>query len=109
MKLSSYSIQQIYKIVPRKNQFYYYILENLEIPQNRIVFYTNSLQGGKHLLVIKSTELQLKQAQSVFRYLGINDWQVYYKLETERLISSNFDKVPLFANAIDSFMLSSLN
>ncbi len=60
-------------------------------------------------MVIKSTELQLKQAQSVFRYLGINDWQVYYTLETERLISSNFDKVELFANAIDSFMLSSLN
>ena len=96
MKLGSFPIQQIYKIAPSKNQFYDYILEDLGIPRNRIVFYTNSLQRGKHMLVMKSTEPQFSQAQSVFKYLGINDWEVYDTPETDRLISSNFDKVPLF-------------
>ncbi|MGB3640755.1 MAG: hypothetical protein WBA39_24745 [Rivularia sp. (in: cyanobacteria)] len=96
LRLSGFPIQEIYRIIPLKNQFYEGILEDLEIPKNRIVFYTNSLQSGKYLLVIKTTESQVKQAGCVLSYLGINDWEFYYTPEAEDLISSNFDKVPLF-------------
>lgn len=58
-------------------------------------FYTNSLHA-KHLLVIKITELQVKQAECVLNYLGINDWKFYYMSELDDLISAQFDKVALF-------------
>lgn len=47
------------------------------------------------MLVIKTTELQLKQTQYILRYLGIKDWEFYYKSKTDDLISAKFDKVAL--------------
>lgn len=109
MRLGGFPIQQIYRIIPLKNQLYESILEDLDIPENRIVFYTNSLQSGKHLLVIKITESQIKQAQCILSYLDITDWKFFDTSETDSLKSSNLDKVSSDLNAIDSFMLSSLN
>ncbi|MEM6404569.1 MAG: hypothetical protein AAF757_30820, partial [Cyanobacteria bacterium P01_D01_bin.116] len=102
-------MQQVYRVVPDENQFFSYILKDLEIPHNRIAFYLNLLRIGKYLLVIKSTESQLLQAKSVFNYVGIKDWEVYYTPEAYHQTSSNFDKVSLYQNMVDNFMLSSLN
>lgn len=102
-------MHQVYRIVPCENQCFANILEDLEIPLARIDFYINCLQGGEYLLVIKTTEPQVKQAESMFNYLGIQDWEIYYSPEAYHLISSSFDKVSLSQNAVDRFMLSSLN
>lgn len=102
-------MEQVYRVVPHENQYFSYILEDLEIPHHRIDFYISYLKRGKYLLVINSTELQIKQAQSIFDYVGIKDWEVYYTSEAYDLKSSNFDKVSTYRNAIDNFMLSSLN
>jgi len=100
-------MQQVYRVVPYENQYFSYILKDLGIPHNRIDFYTNLLQGGNYLLVINSTESQV--AQSVFDYVGIKDWEIYYTAEAYHFTSSNYDKVSLYQNEIDDYMLSSLN
>lgn len=88
-------MQQVYRIVPHEKQYFAYILQDLEIPDYRIDFYTSCLKHGKHLLVINSTESQARQAQSILNYLGIKNWEAYSKFEAYRLTSSNFDKVSL--------------
>lgn len=102
-------MEQVYRVVPHENQYFVYILEDLEIPHHKIDFYINCLKRGKYLLVINSTESQIKQAQSIFDYVGIKDWEVFYTSETCGLKSSNFDKVSTYRNSVDNFMLSSLN
>ena len=102
-------MHQVYRIVPRENQCFGDILEDLQIPLARIDFYINCLQDGKYLLVINNTEPQVKQVESMFNYLGIQDWEIYYSPKVYHLISSSFDKVSLSQNAVDRFMLSSLN
>ncbi|BAY83055.1 multi-sensor signal transduction histidine kinase [Calothrix parasitica NIES-267] len=102
-------MEQVYRVVPHENQYFSYILEDLGIPDYRIEFYTSSLTRGKHLLVINSTESQVKRVQSIFDYVDIKDWEIYYTSEAGELKSSNFDKVSTYQNAVDNFMLSSLN
>lgn len=89
-------MHQVYRISPCKNQLYSYVLRDLEIPDDRINFYTNCLQSGNYLLVINSTKFQVSQVTSVLKYLGISNWKTYHKSEAEGLISSNFDKVSVY-------------
>ncbi len=102
-------MDRVYRIVPRENQCFTGILDDLEIPLARIDFYINCLQDGKYLLVIKTTEPQVKQVESIFNYLAIQDWEIYYSVEAYHLISSSFDEVSVSQNAVGRFMLSSLN
>jgi len=106
LKLDGFPIQQIYRILPNKHQYFSYILEDLEIPQNRIDFYTNCLQQGKYLLVINSTESQAQQVQAILEFLNIVDWEIYYTPKIEHSISSNFNQVSLFQDSIYSIMLN---
>lgn len=82
---------QVYRVFPHEEQCFSIILEDLEIPQNRIMFYRNCLQRGESLLAIKSTELQVKQAELVLKHSGIKDWEVYYTPEKLDSTSTNFD------------------
>lgn len=102
-------MEQVYRIVPHENQYFSYILKDLEIPHHRINYYTRSLERGKFLLVINSTESQVNQAKSIFDYVGIKDWEIYYTSVDYSFKSSNFDKVSIYRNTVDSFVLSSLN
>ncbi len=52
---------QVYRTFSCKYECFSQILEDLEIPQNRMNVSKNCLEWGKPLLVIKSTELQVKQ------------------------------------------------
>lgn len=95
-----------YRIVPCKNQYFFSILEDLDIPQNRIFFYTNCLQYSKHLLVVKTTKSQVSQVQFVFNNLGIIDWEIYYTPDAYHLNSSKFDEVSLSPQVVYSMILS---
>ncbi|MEB3218637.1 MAG: hypothetical protein VKN72_20710 [Nostocales cyanobacterium 94392] len=106
LQLDDFPVQQIYRIAPNKHQDFSYILEDLEIPQNRIVFYTNCLQQGEYLLVINSTESQLKQVQAILEFLNIVDCEIYYTPKAEHSISSKFHQASLFQNSIYSMMLN---
>ncbi|MDY6901513.1 MAG: hypothetical protein SWZ49_26060, partial [Cyanobacteriota bacterium] len=66
LKRSGFPMEQVYRLVPHENQYFSYILEDLEIPHHRIDFYTSSLERGKYLLVINSTQSQVRQAESIF-------------------------------------------
>ncbi|NJO59575.1 MAG: hypothetical protein HC836_15110 [Richelia sp. RM2_1_2] len=106
MKSNCFPVQQIYRILPNKNQCFYHVLEDLEIPQNRIDFYTNSLQQGQYLLVINSTESQIKQVQAILEFLNMVDWEIYYTPRAYQVNSSNFDDFTLFDDSTYSMMLN---
>lgn len=89
-------MHQVYQILPCKKQLYSYVLQDLDIPEERIDYYTSFLECGNYLLVINSTKSQVRQIQFAFNYLSISNWQVYHKSEANPLISSNFDKVSVY-------------
>ncbi|MEO1374162.1 MAG: hypothetical protein AAFW70_07565 [Cyanobacteria bacterium J06635_10] len=95
---------QVYQVVFYEYQSFCSILEDLEIPQNRIKFYANYFQRGEYFLVIKSTELQVDWVKSVLKYLGIKDWEIFDTPEAHHLISSKFDKISLFQNTAYSII-----
>ncbi|MBE9213878.1 hypothetical protein IQ247_14590 [Plectonema cf. radiosum LEGE 06105] len=106
LKRDGFPVQQIYRILPNKNQCFDYVLEDLEIPQNRIDFYTNSLQQGEYLLVINSTESQIKQIQAILEFLNMVDWEIYYTPRAYQVNSSKFDDFTLFDDSIYSMILN---
>lgn len=106
MKSDGFPVDHIYQILPSKDQCFYHVLEDLEIPQNRIDFYANSLQQGQYLLVINSTESQIKQIQAILEFLNMVDWQIYYTPRGYQVNSPNFDKFTLFDDSIYSMMLN---
>lgn len=106
LKRKGFPMDQVYRIVPRKNQYFCSILDDLDIPQNRIDFYTNCLQYSKHLLVVKTTKSQLSQVQSVFNNLGITDWEIYYTPDAYHLNSSNLDEISVSPQLVYSMILS---
>jgi hypothetical protein len=99
-------MHQVYRIVLHENQCFSNIFEDLELPENKVDFYTNCLRNSKYLLIIKSTESQVTQAQSVFSYLGLNDWEIYDTVNANHFNSSKFDEVPLSQNVDCSMILS---
>lgn len=94
----------MYKVVFYEYQGFCQILEDLEIPQNRIKLYANFLKRGECILVIKTTKLQVNLVQTILKYLGIKDWEIFDTPEANRVIFSNFDKASLFQNTAYSII-----
>lgn len=47
------------------------------IPQERARFYSDRVFRGNYLVIVESTEYDIRRSESIFEPQGIQDWSVY--------------------------------
>lgn len=52
-------------------------ISDLGVPQEQARVYADRLHGGDYLVIVDGTDNQIRNAETVFRERGIQDWDVY--------------------------------
>ena len=77
LKELGFPMHQVYLLKPRGNDGLAMILDDLNIPQNCIQFYIDSLLRGDGLLTIYATKDEINLAKLALEDKEIHNWQVY--------------------------------
>ncbi len=77
LKDVGFPMNQVYLLEPREKDGLAIILDDLNIPQNCIQFYIDSLLSGDGLLTIYATKDEINLAKMAFEDKKIQNWQVY--------------------------------
>lgn len=77
LKDIGFPMNQVYLLEPREKDGLAMILDDLNIPQNCIQFYIESLLRGDSLLTIYATRDEINLAKLALEDKEIDNWQVY--------------------------------
>ncbi|MEO0967827.1 MAG: hypothetical protein AAFX80_05645 [Cyanobacteria bacterium J06639_18] len=77
LKDVGFPMNQVYLLEPREKDGLAMILDDLNIPQNCIQFYIDSLLKGDGLLTIYATRDEVNLAKTALEDKEIHNWQVY--------------------------------
>ena len=77
LKEVGFPMHQVYLLEPRGKDGLAMILDDLNIPQNCIQFYIESLLRGYGLLTIYATKDEINLAKLALEDKEIQNWQVY--------------------------------